>query len=156
MARTLPPRVERGLGLANALAVTTYLWHIPCITIAGGLLFGLSRLAPGLTGAALSQAAVVLVTWLLIVALIPLIGRLEYALIPPLVRTPGREAVGAYLLLTAGTALVWLHGTVIHPSEPWSSAGLPGSTVATTTPFISPSRPSCLRASEESGASDTP
>lgn len=88
------------------------------------MLFGLSRLAPGLTGAALSQAAVVLVTWLLIVALIPLIGRLEYALIPPLVRTPGREAVGAYLLLTAGTALVWLHGTVIHPSEPWSSAGL--------------------------------
>ncbi len=124
VARTLPPRVERGLGVANALAVTTYLWHIPCITIAGGLLFGLSRLAPGLTGVLLSQAAVVLVTWLLIVALIPLIGRLEYALIPPLVRTPGREAVGAYLLLTAGTALVWLHGTVIHPSDPWSLAGL--------------------------------
>ncbi|MFT3969936.1 MAG: acyltransferase [Micropruina sp.] len=124
VARTLPTRVERGLGVANALAVTTYLWHIPCITIAGGLLFGLSRLAPGLTPVLLSQAGVVLVTWLLIVALVPLIGRLEYRLIPPLARTPGREAVGAYLLLTAGTALVWLRGTVMHPSDPWSLAGL--------------------------------
>ena len=124
VARTLPPRVERGLGVANALAVTTYLWHIPCITIAGGLLFGLSRLASGLTDALLSQLAVVVVTWSLIVAVVPLIGRLEYALIPPLARAPGQGAIGAYLLLTAGTALIWRHGTVLHPSEPWSLVGL--------------------------------
>ena len=124
VARTLPLRVERGLGVANALAVTTYLWHIPCIAIAGGMLFGLSRLMPGLAGALLSQPAVVVVTWALIVALIPLLGRLEYALIPPLAQSPGRGAIGAYLLLTAGTALVWRHGTVVHPSAPWSLAGL--------------------------------
>ncbi len=124
VARTLPPRVERGLGVANALAVTTYLWHIPCIAVAGGALFGLSRMVPGLTGVLLSQLAVVILTWLLIGAVIPLIGRLEYALIPPLARTPGRGAIGAYLLLTAGTFLVWRHGTVLHPSEPWSLAGL--------------------------------
>ncbi|HMR20935.1 MAG TPA: hypothetical protein PKE46_02250, partial [Micropruina sp.] len=54
----------------------------------------------------------------------PLIGRLEYALIPPLGTSPGRGAIGAYLLLTAGTGLVWLNGTVLHPSRPWSLAGL--------------------------------
>lgn len=124
VARTLPARVERGLGLANALAVTTYLWHIPCIVIAGGVLFGASRLAPGLTGALVSQLSVVVVTWTVIAALIPLIGRLEYALIPPLGDSPGRGAVGAYLLLTAGTGMVWLHGTVVHPSQPWSLVGL--------------------------------
>ncbi len=124
VARTLPRRVERGLGVANALAVTTYLWHIPCITLAGGLLFGVSRLMPGLTGGLVSQPAVVLVTWLLIVALVPLIGRLEYALIPPLAQPPGRGAVGAYLVLTAGTALVWRYGTVLHPSDLGSLIGL--------------------------------
>lgn len=124
VARTLPPRVERGLGVANALAVTTYLWHIPCIAIAGGLLFGVSRMLPALTGGLLSQPWVVVVTWLLIVAIVPLIGRLEYALIPPLARAPGHGAVAAYLLLTAGTALVWRHGTVLHPAEPWSPVGL--------------------------------
>ncbi len=124
VARTLPARVERGLGVANALAVTTYLWHIPCIVIAGGALFGVSRLAPGLTGVLVSQAAVAVVTWVVIVAVVPLIGRLEYALIPPLGDSPGRGAIGAYLLLTAGTGLVWLNGTVLHPSRPWSLIGL--------------------------------
>ena len=124
VARGLPPRVQRGLGAANALAVTTYLWHIPCITVAGILLLGLSRLAPGLTSLLVSQLAVVVVTWLLILAVIPLIGRLEYALIPALARTPGRQAVGAYLLLTAGTGLIWMHGIVLHPEDPWSVVGL--------------------------------
>ncbi len=124
VARTLPGRVERGLGVANALAVTTYLWHIPCIVIAGGALFGASRLAPGLTEVLVSQPAVVIVTWAVIVAAVPLIGRLEYALIPALGDAPGRGAVGAYLLLTAGTGLVWLNGTVLHPSQPWSLVGL--------------------------------
>lgn len=124
VARTLPPRVERGLGIGNALAVTTYLWHIPCIVVAGGVLFGVSRLLPGWTDALTSQFAVAVVTWAAIVAIVPLIGRLEYALIPPLAEAPGRGAIGAYLLLTAGTGLVWMNGTVLHPSRPWSLVGL--------------------------------
>ncbi|MFT4218773.1 MAG: acyltransferase family protein [Micropruina sp.] len=124
VVRCLPAGVQRGLGVANALAVTTYLWHIPCIVIAAGALFGVSRLLPGATGVLLSQPVVALVTWLVIGAVIPLIGRAEYALIPRLDGDPGRAAVGAHLLLTAGTALVWLHGTVLHPDRPWSAVGL--------------------------------
>ena len=34
------PRVEGVLGVVNALTVTVYLWHIPVIFVAGGLLLG--------------------------------------------------------------------------------------------------------------------
>lgn len=124
VARRLPARVERGLAIANALAVTTYLWHIPAIVLAGGALVAVSLAAPGLAGALLSQAMVALVTWLVIVGLIPLIGRLEYALIPPLGEPVGAGAVGAFLLLTAGTGLVWRFGTVLHPEQPESVVGV--------------------------------
>lgn len=124
VAATLPPRVERGLGVANALAVTTYLWHIPCIVIAAVALYAVTVAAPALTSVLLSQVAVAALTWAIIVAVVPLIGRAEYALVPRLGETPGRGAIGAYLLLTAGTALIWLNGMVLHPLRPWSAVGL--------------------------------
>lgn len=124
VAATLPPRVERGLGVANALAVTTYLWHIPCIVIAAVALYAVTVAAPALTSVLLSQVAVAVLTWAIIVAVVPLIGRAEYALVPRLGETPGRGAIGAYLLLTAGTALIWLNGMVLHPLRPWSAVGL--------------------------------
>lgn len=124
VARRLRARTERGLAVANALAVTTYLWHIPCIVVAGGLLFALSRLAPGATDVLMSQPAVVLLTWAVIVLVVPWIGRVEYALIPRLGDTPGRGVLPAYVLLVAGTGLVWRFGTVLHPAEPASALGL--------------------------------
>jgi len=124
VARTLPPRLERGLSVGNALAVTTYLWHIPCIVLAGGALVGLTRLLPSAGPLLLSQGGMVLVTWAVIAALVPLIGRLEFALMPGLTDTPGRGVIGAYLLLTIGTALVWRYGSVLHPDQPGSLAGL--------------------------------
>lgn len=124
VARRLPARTERGLAVANALAVTTYLWHIPCIVLAGGLLFGVSRVVPGATDGLMSQLAVVLVTWTVIGLVAPWIGRLEFALIPRLGDTPGRTVLPAYLLLVVGTGLVWRFGTVLHPSQPGSALGL--------------------------------
>lgn len=124
VARRLTPRTERGLGVANALAVTTYLWHIPCIVLAGGLLFGISRLAPTATGPLTSQLAMVLVTYAVIVLVIPLVGRLELALIPRLGDTPAPGVLPAYCLLVTGTGLIWRYGTVLHPDQPASALGL--------------------------------
>jgi len=124
VARRLSSRVERGLSVGNALAVTTYLWHIPCIVLAGGALVGLTRLMPSAAPVLLSQGSMVLVTWGVIAALVPLIGRLEFALMPGLSDTPGQGVIGAYLLLTIGTALVWRYGAVLHPDQPGSLAGL--------------------------------
>lgn len=124
VAARLSPRTERGLSVANALAVTTYLWHIPCIVTAGALLFGVSRLAPAATEVLLSQWSMVLVTYGVIALVVPWIGRLEYALIPPLGDAPSRGVVAAFLLLMLGTALVWRYGTVLHPAQPVSAVGL--------------------------------
>ena len=124
VAARLSTRTERGLATANALAVTTYLWHIPCIVIAGGLLFGVSRLVPVLTPVLLSQLAVVIVTYTVIALVVPRIGRLEFALIPRLGGTPGRAVIPAYLLLVLGTGLIWRFGTVLHPAQPASALGL--------------------------------
>ncbi|MFT3861309.1 acyltransferase family protein [Micropruina sp.] len=124
VAATLSRRNERALALANALAVTTYLWHIPCIVIAGGLLVGLSLLVPPAVGVLLAQPTMVIVTYAVIALVVPRIGRLEYALIPRLGETPARGVLPAYLLLMLGTALVWHYGTVLHPAQPASAAGL--------------------------------
>ena len=72
----------------------------------------------------MSQPAVVLLTWAVIVLVVPWIGRVEYALIPRLGDTPGRGVLPAYVLLVAGTGLVWRFGTVLHPAEPASALGL--------------------------------
>lgn len=124
VASRLPARLADGLAVANALAVTTYLWHIPAIVVAGGLLVATSLLLPGLAGVLLSQPAVIVLTWAVIVAVVPLIGRLELALMPSLSEQPPRAAVPAYLLLTLGTGLVWRFGTVLHPDQPLSALGL--------------------------------
>ncbi len=124
VAARLSQRTERGLATANALAVTTYLWHIPCIVIAGGLLFGVSRLLPGATPVLVSQLAVVIATYTVIVLVVPLIGRVEYALVPRLGDHPSRWVISAYLLLVIGTGLIWRFGTLLHPAQPASAAGL--------------------------------
>lgn len=121
----LPPRAERGLAVANALMVTVYLWHIPVIFLAGGLLLALSMAVPAVAGVALFQLTVGLVALVLLTAIAPLLGRIEYALIPPLgEHQDGRLAAAAYGVLFAGTLLVWQGGTVLHPERPLSSAGV--------------------------------
>ncbi len=122
---TVPRRVEWLLGAINALMMSVYLWHIGAIAIAAGLLLGISLAAPAASGVALAQPTVAAVTLVIVVALVPQIGRLEARLIAPLGATPDTlRAVLAYVVLVAGTGLVWQSGTVLHPAAPWSTAGV--------------------------------
>ncbi|WP_300078170.1 acyltransferase family protein [Propioniciclava sp.] len=121
----LTPRVERNLAVANALMVTTYLWHIFCIGLAGLALVGLVYLWPAASGVLLNQLVVAACGLATVVALVPLIGRLEFRLIPPLgAQQDTRTAVAAFALLMAGTTGVWLSGTVLHPAAPASVLAL--------------------------------
>lgn len=121
---TLPTRMERTVAIAGALLMTVYLWHIPCILLAGLMLFGVSRLVPAATEALLSQPSVALLTLVLVVLLIPLIGRLDARLAPRTEQTRLAPSLIGYLLLTAGVCLVWLNGTLLSPLAPWSAVGL--------------------------------
>jgi hypothetical protein len=120
VARRLSAGAQALLQQANALVLTTYLWHIPCIVLAGAVLAGLSLLVPALSQVVLSGLALTLLTWLLVVVLIPRIARIEVRLIPPsttrMPRTP-RVMLGL-LLLVGGLWSVWQFGAVIHPRAP--------------------------------------
>lgn len=117
--------VVRALGVANALAVTTYLWHIPVIFLVVGALLGISLAMPAVAGVALAQLTVATAALLGVAALVPLIALLDQRAIPPLGgHQDGRLAVAAFGCLFVGTGLVWLNGTVLLPGHPWSSAGV--------------------------------
>lgn len=118
-------RTERALGVVNALMVTVYLWHIPVIFLAAGLLLGLSILAPATAPVALFQLTVGFTAIALLSVVAPLIGRLDLALIPPLGEYQDAPlAVAAFGVLLVGTLLVWQAGTVLHPAHPASTAGV--------------------------------
>lgn len=120
-------RVSGAIGVLNALMVTIYLWHIPVIIVAGGLLLALSLAAPVLAPVALTQVSVAVAALALLAAATPLIGRLDLALIPPLGdRQSGALALAAFGVLFAGTLAVWQDGTVLHPSHPVSTLGVLG------------------------------
>lgn len=120
VATSLRPRTERAVRVANALLLTVYLWHIPAIVVAAGLLVGLSLLLP--------LAAPVLMHPLLLVGLVlavvgtaaPWIARLEVRFIPrPAIGGPRPgSAEAAYALFCAGTWFVWQAGAVLHPATP--------------------------------------
>lgn len=118
-------RAERRLAIVNALMVTVYLWHIPVIFLAGGLLLGLSLIVPAAAPVALFQLTVGGVALALLTGIAPLVGRLDLALIPPLGdRQDAGAAIAAYGVLLAGTLMVWQAGTVLHPARPVSTLGV--------------------------------
>ncbi|WP_028708337.1 acyltransferase family protein [Propionicicella superfundia] len=119
----LSPRARRPVVAINALLMTIYLWHVPCIVVVNGLAW-LSGVADRLPPSALH--VVVSVTSLLLVAVVvPLMGRLDLAMVPPL---GARQSTGLAVLATAvstlGVALVWRTGVVVHPAAPWSTLGV--------------------------------
>ncbi len=121
----VPAAAQRGLSVAGALLMTVYLWHIPCLGIAGALLVGLAWTVPGVAGLALAQPIVAVATLMVVAMVVPWIGRLEYRLIPPPSPSPRLGAtVTAFAVVALGTILVWLNGTVLHPADPWSAIGL--------------------------------
>ena len=122
---SLPPALEKGLGLLNAVMVSVYLWHIPIIALTGGALALLALTAPVAAPALLSPATLAVASTLVVAAAVPLLGRLELRMIPPLgPRQDTTLAVLAFGMLALGTLLVWLTGTVVHPGRPVSTLGV--------------------------------
>ena len=122
---TLAPRTERRIAILNTVMMSVYLWHIPCIAVAGAGLLLVSALLPALAPLLVSPAVLALAALAVVTAVIPLLGRLELRMIPPL--GPAQDtavAVMAYGTLVLGTLLVWQTGTVIHPARPGSSLGV--------------------------------
>lgn len=122
---TISPRAERAIAVLNTVMVSVYLWHIPCIVVAGVGLLLLTALVPVLAPVLLSPAVLALCALLVVAAVIPMLGRVELRMIPPL--GPAQDtavAIMAYGTLVLGTLLVWQTGTVIHPARPGSSAGV--------------------------------
>lgn len=121
----LPERTEQRLARVNALMMTVYLWHVPCLVIGGGILIGLSMLVPALSSFFLAQPVVVAVGFLLVAVICPLVGLAEYKLIPQLgVRQDRDLALLAFCLTIVGCMLVWHFGTVFHPATFSSSIGV--------------------------------
>ncbi len=122
---SLPPRVERVLGVVNAVMVSVYLWHIPCIGLAGGALALVALTFPGAAPVLLSPAVLAPASLAVVALVVPLLGRLELRLIPPL--GPRQDlplAALAFAVLGLGTLLVWQTGTVVHPGRPASTLGV--------------------------------
>jgi hypothetical protein len=125
MFASLSGKAEARLARLSALMMTVYLWHVPCLLVGGAGLILLARLMPAAAPALRSQFTVLAVGLLLISVLVPLIGLVEYRLIPPLGTTQDRYlALLSFVLMIAGAMLVWHHGTVVHPLHVWSSLGV--------------------------------
>lgn len=117
-------RLKKVVGVLNALAVTIYLWHLPIIALSVLLLLLPSVIAGHAVGFLLSTPFYVLVAVPLLVVLVPLIGRVERALIPPLgERHSVLLTFGGMLVLTVALQLVRSHGMVLHPAVPSAAAG---------------------------------
>lgn len=122
---SVPARTERLLGVLNTVMVSVYLWHIPCIAVAGGVLLLLAGIAPGAAGVLLSPGVLAVASLACVAAAVPLLGLLELRLIPPLgPRQDTVLAALAFAVLGFGTLLVWQAGTVVHPQRPASTLGV--------------------------------
>lgn len=118
-------RAQAVLSRISALMMTVYLWHVPCLLVGGGGLLLLARMVPDAAPVLLSQPVVLLVGIVIIVTLVPLIGLLEYRLIPALGTTQDRYlALLSFMLMIAGSMLVWHHGTALHWRYPLSTVGV--------------------------------
>lgn len=123
--RTLGPRPAARIAALNNVMVDVYLWQNTCIIIAMQSLVWFALVWPAVEPLALSPIGVMLGSAAVLWGFVPLVSRLERRLTPRLGDHQSlAAAVTAYLLLLSGTTLVWLHGAVLHPERPWSSAGV--------------------------------
>lgn len=122
---TLSERVEKWLSRLNALMMTVYLWHVPCLLIGAiGLLF-LARLVPAAAPVLLWPGTIVVVGVAVMSVLVPAVGLVEFKLIPPLGERQDRDlALLSFLLMIAGSMLVWHNGTVLSLRTPGSTLGV--------------------------------
>lgn len=117
-------RLEKVLEVTNALAMTIYLWHLPIIVLAVGLLLLPSVVAGQPVDLLLSTPFYWLVGAPLISLLVPLIAMGERSLIPPLgARQSTLVCFGRMLVLMIGLELIRHHGMVLHPAVPLAGTG---------------------------------
>ncbi|WOQ18292.1 acyltransferase [Raineyella sp. W15-4] len=118
-------RLQRVLAVVNALAMTIYLWHIPIIAAAVGLLLLPSMAVGHPIPFLLSTPMYWLLSIPLLILLVPLISRVEQALIPPVgTRQSGRLALYGAILLFVGLEIIRREGMVLHPQAPASTLGV--------------------------------
>ncbi|ROR55943.1 acyltransferase-like protein [Luteococcus japonicus] len=121
------PGVRRAMEVVNALLMTTYLWHMPCVVAAFGIGIGLGTVWPSLVTVTTFPAFTPVVALVLIAIVVPAVARLNLRMIPPLGPAQnGPVAVLALLVLSLSLVGVWRHGLVIHPDQPRSSLGVLG------------------------------
>lgn len=113
-------RARRPVVTINALLMTIYLWHVPCIVVVNGIAW-LSGLADLMSDGP-RHLLVSVLSILLVAVVVPVMGRLDAAMVPPLGE---RQSTGLAVLATVvalmGVGGVWLHGVVVNPAQPWST-----------------------------------
>ncbi len=126
VADRISERTSRLVRLANALLLSVYLWHIPAIVIAAGILVGISVALPGSAAIAMHPLVLVLLVLLIVTLVVPQLARIEVRLIPVPETTPARNlpSVTAFALFASGTWAVWQLGTLLHPAQPASAIAL--------------------------------
>ena len=125
LLRSVPERAAESLGVLNAVMVSVYLWHIPCIGLAGGVLTLVAIMVPAAAPLLLSPAVLAPASLVAVGLIVPALGRLELRLIPPMgPRQDLTLAVLAFGVLGFGTLLVWQTGTVVHWDRPGSTLGV--------------------------------
>lgn len=121
------PAVQKVMGAANALLMTVYLWHMPCVAVTFGVFIGLGMLMPQMAWLFSLPLLALTLAIPLIALVVPRVARWDLRLVPPLGQHQNGPLAGAALvLLTLSLVGVWRHGLVIHPAEPLSSLGVLG------------------------------
>ncbi|MFV0451074.1 MAG: acyltransferase family protein [Propioniciclava sp.] len=121
----LSDRSERRLRLTNALMVTTYLWHLLGIILAGAVLVAMTIGLPALAPLFLHQLVVAGAGVVLTALMVPAIARLELRLTPAIgAHDPGPGVLVSYGMLLIGVIGLWGAGAVALPSTPVSLAAV--------------------------------
>ncbi|MDR1853120.1 MAG: acyltransferase [Propionibacteriaceae bacterium] len=114
VAKTLSEKASYRLRVANALALSTYLWHIPMIVLSAAICAALALAFPAIGPVVLSKVFWTLATWALVLTIVPLIARFELRFIPKQgIPRPWLVCFG-YGLVFVGVFEMWQHGAVFH------------------------------------------
>lgn len=123
--RTLPPAAARALGRLSGALMTVYLWETTAIVAASALLAWVGLRRPDAASWLLHPALVTVAALALLLAALPALAWAGDRLTPPRRDAPRPLlTLAALVALTAGTALAWLQGLLLHPGRPWAGAAV--------------------------------
>lgn len=126
VARELPPKLADLVRVANAMVLTTYLWHIVAIVAGTALLLGLGLwLLPG-QDFQVNPALLCIIVLIILIGTVPQLARIDLRLMPR--PGPGHRPAWfawlGYASFAAGTWAVWQCGAVLHPADPAALAAV--------------------------------